>query len=50
MLDMLGVFPGKMARFVRSFMDGEASIEGAVRAYIKAVKDGHFPAPEHCFS
>lgn len=49
MHDMLGVFPGKTARFVRNFMDGQSSIEGAIRAYIKAVKDHRFPAPEHCF-
>ncbi|NEX60713.1 3-methyl-2-oxobutanoate hydroxymethyltransferase [Noviherbaspirillum galbum] len=49
MHDMLGVFPGRKARFVRNFMDGQASIEGAVRAYIAAVKDKSFPAAEHCF-
>lgn len=49
MHDMLGVFPGKTARFVRNFMDGEPSIEAAIRAYIKAVKESAFPAPEHCF-
>ena len=49
MHDMLGVFPGKTARFVRNCMDGQSSIEGAIRAYIKAVKDNRFPAPEHCF-
>lgn len=49
MHDMLGTFPGPKARFVRNFMDGQASIESAVRAYIAAVKDKSFPAPEHCF-
>ena len=49
MHDMLGTFPGRKARFVRNFMDGQGSIEGAVRAYIAAVKDKSFPAPEHCF-
>lgn len=49
MHDFIGVFPGKKARFVKNFMDGQTSIEGAVRAYIKEVKDGSFPAPEHCF-
>lgn len=47
--DMLGVYPGKLARFVRNFMDGQASIEGALRAYLNAVKDGSFPAPEHTY-
>ncbi|OWW21790.1 3-methyl-2-oxobutanoate hydroxymethyltransferase [Noviherbaspirillum denitrificans] len=49
MHDMLGVFPGRKARFVKNFMDGQTSIEAAVRAYIAAVKDKSFPAAEHCF-
>ncbi len=49
MHDMLGVFPGRKARFVKNFMEGQSSIEAAVRAYISAVKDGSFPASEHCF-
>ncbi len=49
MHDMLGVFPGRKARFVRNFMEGAPSIEAAVKAYITAVKDKSFPAPEHCF-
>jgi 3-methyl-2-oxobutanoate hydroxymethyltransferase len=49
MHDMLGVFPGHKARFVKNFMEGQSSIDGAVRAYIAAVKDKSFPAPEHCF-
>jgi 3-methyl-2-oxobutanoate hydroxymethyltransferase len=47
--DMLGVYPGKKGRFVRNFMDGAASIDDAVIAYVKAVKDGSFPAPEHTY-
>lgn len=49
MHDMLGVFPGKKARFVHNFMEGQSSIEGAIRAYIRAVKDKSFPGQEHCF-
>jgi 3-methyl-2-oxobutanoate hydroxymethyltransferase len=49
MHDMLGVFPGRKARFVRNFMDGQGSVEGAVTAYVNAVIDGSFPGPEHCF-
>jgi 3-methyl-2-oxobutanoate hydroxymethyltransferase len=49
MHDMLGVFPGHKARFVKDFMEGQTSIEAAVRAYVDAVKDGSFPAQEHCF-
>lgn len=49
MHDMLGVFPGKKARFVRNFMAGQADIASAIRAYVAAVKDRSFPAPVHCF-
>lgn len=49
MHDMLGVFPGRKARFVKNFMEGQTSIAGAVKAYIAAVRDKSFPGPEHCF-
>jgi 3-methyl-2-oxobutanoate hydroxymethyltransferase len=49
MHDMLGVFPGKTARFVRNFMQGASSIEQAITDYVKAVRDGSYPAPEHCY-
>ena len=49
MHDMLGVFPGRKARFVKNFMEGQTSIEAAVRAYVAAVKEKTFPAAEHCF-
>lgn len=47
--DLLGVFPGKKAKFVRNFMDGAGSIQQAVENYVHAVKDGSFPGPEHSF-
>ncbi len=49
MHDMLNVYPGRKARFVRNFMEGHSSIEGAIKAYVAAVKDGSFPSQEHCF-
>lgn len=47
--DMLDVFPGKKAKFVRNFMEGASSISDAVARYVKAVKNGGFPAEEHTF-
>jgi len=47
--DMLDVFPGRRAKFVRNFMLGASSVADAVAAYVRAVKDGSFPAAEHCF-
>ena len=49
MHDLMGVFPGHKARFVKDFMEGQTSIDAAVLAYVSAVKDKSFPAPEHCF-
>ena len=47
--DVLGIQPTPPARFVRNFMQGSEGIEAAVSAYVAAVKDGSFPAAEHCF-
>lgn len=47
--DMLGIYPGKKARFVKNFLQEADSIQEAVAAYVRAVKDQRFPAPEHCF-
>ncbi len=47
--DMLGIYPGKKGRFVKDFMAEAQSIEGAVKAYVAAVKDGSYPAAEHCY-
>ncbi len=49
MHDMLGVFPGKTAKFVKNFMEGQTSIQAAVQAYVAAVKGKQFPAAEHTF-
>ena len=47
--DLLGIYPGKPPKFARNFLTDAASIPVAVADYVKAVKDGSFPAPEHCF-
>ncbi len=43
--DMLGLYPGTPARFVRNFMAEGGSIQDAVHRYVLAVKDGSFPDP-----
>jgi 3-methyl-2-oxobutanoate hydroxymethyltransferase len=48
--DMLGISPGKPPKFVKNFMDGHASIEAAIKAYVREVKSGKFPGPEHGFA
>jgi len=47
--DMLNIFPGRKARFVKNFMEGQPSIEAAIKAYVAEVKTGSFPATEHGF-
>lgn len=47
--DLLDIYPGRKARFVRNFMAGAPSVRDAIAAYVKSVKDRTFPAPEHCF-
>jgi 3-methyl-2-oxobutanoate hydroxymethyltransferase len=47
--DVLGVTPGRRPRFVRDFLQQGGSVDGAVRAYAAAVRDGSFPGPEHGF-
>ena len=49
MHDMLGVFPGKTAKFVKNFMTGRSSIQEAVGVYVAEVKAKTFPAAEHIF-
>ncbi|MDT9121337.1 3-methyl-2-oxobutanoate hydroxymethyltransferase [Escherichia coli] len=41
---------GRSPKFVRNFMEGQDSIQAALNAYVRAVKDGSFPAAEHGFS
>jgi 3-methyl-2-oxobutanoate hydroxymethyltransferase len=47
--DMLGIYPGKKARFVKDYMQGATSIGQAVANYVAEVKAGSFPATEHSF-
>ncbi|WP_339414014.1 3-methyl-2-oxobutanoate hydroxymethyltransferase [Pseudomonas sp. EA_35y_Pfl2_R5] len=49
--DMLGLsLSGRTPKFVKNFMAGQSSIQHAISAYVKAVKDQSFPAAEHGFS
>jgi len=47
--DMLDIYPGKKARFVKNYMQGATSISDAVSRYVAEVKNGSFPATEHSF-
>lgn len=49
MHDMLDISVGKKARFVKNFLQGQNSIQDAIRLYVKEVKDKTFPTLEHSF-
>ena len=46
--DMLGISQ-RLPRFSRNFLETSSSIQDAITAYGNAVRDGSFPAAEHCF-
>ncbi|MEJ2602508.1 MAG: 3-methyl-2-oxobutanoate hydroxymethyltransferase [Gammaproteobacteria bacterium] len=48
--DILDITRGRTPRFVRNFMADRHSPLEALQAYVAAVKDRSYPAPEHCFS
>jgi 3-methyl-2-oxobutanoate hydroxymethyltransferase len=46
--DMLNLTLGRKPSFVKDFLAESGTIAGALSAYVRAVKQGDFPAPEHC--
>lgn len=48
--DILDITSGRKPRFVRNFMTGAGDCSQAIRAYVDAVRDGSYPAPEHEFT
>jgi 3-methyl-2-oxobutanoate hydroxymethyltransferase len=48
--DMLGINPHKPPSFVADFVARSGSVPAALEAYVQAVRDGSFPAEEHCFT
>ena len=47
--DMLGMGAEKKPRFARDFLADTGRLEAAVKSYVKAVREGEFPATEHAF-
>jgi 3-methyl-2-oxobutanoate hydroxymethyltransferase len=47
--DLLGVYPGRVPKFAKNFMDGAPGIRAAIEAYVAAVQSRAFPALEHSF-
>ena len=48
--DLLGLYPGRPAKFVKNFLKDSADVQTAIQNYVAAVKSVEFPAPEHCYS
>lgn len=47
--DILGIATRRRPKFVRNFLDGAGSIQGAIRAYVDAVRARQFPDLEHSY-
>ncbi len=48
--DVLDITQGRTPRFVKNFQSACTSPLAALQAYVREVKEGDYPAPEHCFS
>ncbi len=49
--DLLGLYPGKTARFVKNYLTGNVGgVQGAIADYVSDVKNGMFPGKEHCYT
>ncbi len=48
--DILDITSGRKPRFVKNFMAGAGNNLEAARAFVRAVKDGSYPGPEHGFA
>jgi 3-methyl-2-oxobutanoate hydroxymethyltransferase len=48
--DLLGIYDGHVARFVKRYEDVRAHMVAGVAQYADDVRSGRFPAPEHCYS
>ncbi|MEM8817361.1 MAG: 3-methyl-2-oxobutanoate hydroxymethyltransferase [Pseudomonadota bacterium] len=48
--DVLDITQGRTPRFVQNFQKDHDSPLAALEAYVAAVKQRSYPAPEHCFS
>ena len=47
--DILDITTGRKPRFVRNFMEGASSNQQALANYVKSVREGQYPGPEHEF-
>ncbi|MFA4984343.1 MAG: 3-methyl-2-oxobutanoate hydroxymethyltransferase [Candidatus Omnitrophota bacterium] len=48
--DLLGLFERYRPKFVKQYLNLSPLIQGAIQEYARDVREGKFPAKEHCFS
>ena len=48
--DVLGVSSGKRPKFAKDFLSDARSVRDAIRAFVREVKAGDYPGPEHIYS
>ena len=49
--DLLGLYPGQSARFVKNYLKGNpGGVQGALANYVEDIKNGRFPTAEHGYS
>ena len=48
--DLLGLYDGRAARFVKRYADVGGAIRDALEAFATDVREGHFPTAEHTYS
>ena len=48
--DLLGLYPGKPAKFVKNYLADANGVQAAIAQYVNDVKSGLFPSEEHCYN
>ena len=48
--DLLGIYDGRPARFVKRYADLRADMIAGVAAYAEDVRERRYPAPEHGYA
>ena len=48
--DLLGLYPGKPAKFVKNYLEDANGVQEAISQYVNDVKSGRFPSEEHCYN
>jgi 3-methyl-2-oxobutanoate hydroxymethyltransferase len=48
--DLLGIFGGHAARFVKRYANVREEMVRGLREYAAEVRSGRYPGPEHCYS